>query len=199
MGKVNKLGLVAALGVGLALTTAARADYVVSIESGGMNAIEVDASGGDVTVPVSVNLTRENGDEEVGTAIFDLGIDNGGLNYTGYMWNALFETDVPNDASDRPTINGATSLHFENLTTTGTNLFPEGTLVTLDLVVPGGTPEGETFNVSYSHDTLTPDGLFTFFGVTGSTGLAITTVPEPATLALLGIGGIAALRRRKKA
>jgi hypothetical protein len=46
---------------------------------------------------------------------------------------------------------------------------------------------------------VTPLGISDFSaGFTGLSNITMTPIPEPATVALLGIGGMAALIRRKK-
>jgi T5SS/PEP-CTERM-associated repeat protein len=50
----------------------------------------------------------------------------------------------------------------------------------------------------YAPDDLTYDGQYASFTVTGFSGYAVTNVPEPATMAMLVIGGLAILKRRRK-
>ena len=78
--------------------------------------------------------------------------------------------------------------------------------------IPGGTVPGVydilvngELDGGRSNVILFPSGevelLFGAHGSRGNSGVAgqITVVPEPATLALLGVGGLVALRRRRKA
>jgi hypothetical protein len=55
----------------------------------------------------------------------------------------------------------------------------------------------------FAANDLTYDGTYASFTVTGFSGYAVTTVPEPSTFALLGIGAVSLLayawRRRRTA
>jgi len=150
------------------------------------------------------------------SAIFDVGvtgprslIDNKYLWGTNYTSGSLNDFSVPKvdiatglfPAGLKPVINNAlyaftpsrADMHFENLTNDGTT-FGAGTLVTMNLKVPADAVLGEQFVIAPFFDTfaLGFDGVPT----TNGSSLTVKVVPEPATLVLLGLGGMAAVRRR---
>jgi PEP-CTERM motif len=98
--------------------------------------------------------------------------------------NALYpqtptRADVKFDATTRP---GST--------------FTQGTIVTMTLTMPtNAVPNQDSFNILAVPDTFAFQGT-DFFDATAGPALHITVVPEPATLVLLGLGGLAAARRR---
>jgi len=51
---------------------------------------------------------------------------------------------------------------------------------------------------AYTPTDLTYDGTYANFTVTGFSGYAVSSVPEPTSLALLAMGGLPLLRRRKR-
>jgi hypothetical protein len=73
------------------------------------------------------------------------------------------------------------------------------TLANGSYTLPTWAPFGYTFSVDATYPGYTSTGPQTL-NVSGTAGLfpQITMVPEPATLALMGLGGIAMLIRRKK-
>jgi len=85
-------------------------------------------------------------------------------------------------------------VHFEALTKAG-KTFTSGTLVTLTLTMPSDAQIGEKFLIQpfpiafvLGFDTVPTD--------TGSSLGVVVVIPEPATIILVGLGGMAAIRRR---
>ncbi len=75
------------------------------------------------------------------------------------------------------------------------------TQVTQDEIVPQFTSSGatETFMIGHREDGFRIDAFaFVSDGETPSSAQLTAAVPEPATLSLLALGGLAALRRRRK-
>ncbi len=196
MPRFGILGNVAAVWVGLASASAASAGF------GGSPSVFVvvqdapDTGNSSITVApgeefsVWVNITGDAGFESESFGL-DLAARGLALDYRGYsLPPPVFITGGVNDFSD------LTSLHFEALTDNAGEVFSSGPLVKLDLTA-SSDPGGGVSTV----DVI--DGFFNcgFSGcnvISGET-FTVNVTPEPATLLLLSLGGVAALRRRNSA
>ncbi len=187
MGKMNMFGKLAAVGVCMMLASQARAEFVISVQDapGTGNSSVTVAPGQDFSV--FVNLASDSA-EEFESFGFDLAMSGLPLGRRSYELSAPpFVTGGVNDFSDIGT------LHFEGLADNAGDVFGDGALVTLNLTA--GTDAGTT-TIDALPDFLAA-GFFTFDSVAGQQ-FTVNVTPEPATLMLLGIGGVAALRRRRR-
>lgn len=223
MAKIGRWGLALVFGVGVALaSSSARADYVVSVvESGGGSALVVLP--GD-TVDLGVSLVSNAGDIH-DSMVLDVVFSEPGLLYNSYLLDPvayntgdLWITDysVPNmnpdplhaalllvaphainaDSYLAPGNPGLLDIHFEAGTKVAGTTFGEGMLLTFVLEVPTGYPMGPVLiDAAPVLFGLTP--FDEICGVPGQT-FTLEVIPEPATLALLALGGVAVLRRRRK-
>jgi hypothetical protein len=138
------------------------------------------------------------------------------LIYNGYQLggNVQFQTGGPDDFS-RPkgaTDTGLLALNplltndlypltpsradaYFDATTRPGSTFNQGTIVSMTLTMPTDAVLNETFDFTVFHDTLGFEGATFFEPIVGGP-LRVMVVPEPVTLALLGLGGIFAARRR---
>ncbi len=192
MGRLGKLLVVCAV-VGFA-AQAANAELVVSVQGpAGENKIAADP--GDI-VDLVVNLDGPGSDTF--DSFFFLVDMSSSLSITGYDFpqdtddgaggrRPVFAPGSPDDFSNPPEFEAATSF-------AGDKGGP-GVLVTFQ-VDTAGTVDGDSFAFDIVPDFFS-DGFSDRDAVAGQT--FTLTIPEPMTLALLGIGGLVALRRRRTA
>ena len=137
---------------------------------------------------VVINIATDDGGE---FEIFGLDLIGGGLalEYRGYSFPLpIFVAGGVNDFSVLGT------LHFEALTDNAGVVFGSGALIRLD-VTASTEPDGGVSTIDVIPDFFS----IGFDAVPASAGetFTINVTPEPATLVLLGLGGLVARRRRR--
>lgn len=172
------------------------------------------------TFQVDAVLTDRGLGPPTPAAVHDSAIFN--VNFTGprsllynrYLWHVVaYQTgsvddfSIPKGALDTgilpvetPIVNGTyaptpavADVHFEAITRGG-QTFGVGTLVTLTLKAPDNATPGELYTIGPAADEFALLG--NVVPVLNGSSLGVVIVPEPATLVLFGLGGLAAFRRR---
>ncbi len=174
------------------------------------------------TFQVDVVLTGD----ALGLTIHDAAIFNVGftgprnLTYNSYLWDPIAYATGGADDFSIPEVDPGTGLfpagvkpiidndlyipdgpnppvradvHFEAITRPG-QTFGAGTIVTLTLKMPGDAQIGEKYVIAPFPDAFTLN--FNTIPTEMGSSLGVIVVPEPTTLILLGLGGLAAIRRR---
>ena len=195
MGKIGKLAALAIVAVGLAFASqAARADYVMDVVND-VGASAAEALPGDSFVADVVVLRDPDGQERFDSFGMWVTFDVLGLEYDNYtLGPSAFNTHDSNDFSDAITATIGGDPYFLAVTR-DTEVFTVGSLVALDLTVPSAAAPGTVYTIGTEIDFFN-DG-WNDVPLMSRGSFALTVVPEPMTLALLGIGGVFALRRRK--
>ena len=126
------------------------------------------------------------------------GLDNGG-DVTA-NWTVLTPSSATIDSGESTTINGDNSINFARVDTSGTY---DGAVYTVTATAATGGITG--FRVEALTDSGDVAGNAGHVGWSPNGGAAILTeftvdavVPEPGSLALLGLGGLCVLRRRRR-
>jgi hypothetical protein len=189
-------------GVALLLGVAqVQAGYVINVVDA-----ETGLSGQRVEVPAGTIRTLDlvltsDGNDRHDSFGFNLGFSQPGLLYNSYSlaspeYLGGGPNDFSTDATGQPIV---APLHFEALTEVGGVTFGTGRLVSLQVGVPDnflpvGVPK---LDVSvFAIPDFFGNGFDLVDAVAGP-ALTLSIVPEPATLVLLGLGGLAAVRRRR--
>lgn len=206
MGKIGRILLVAALAA--FMTTTANAGYLVQVLDGDTGLAQAELLPGD---SFSLNVVLEPVDDGTGQthdgADFVVNFSQPGLILDSYAWaTPPFVTGGLNDFS-QPKNNvlpmPINSITFSGNTDVTGDTFGTGPVVSMELTIESpwtgdmlpqsievGVADGAAFNdfTNFVFPTIVTGSPFT-----------LRIIPEPATLALLGIGGIAVLRRRRRA
>lgn len=210
--------------VALSVQTA-NAALVLSVTDNATGLASADALPGD-TISIDVSVTG-TGFDTFQRASFDVGFadpeGDPSLLYNSYAWNAppMAATGGGDDASDpgnsglqaaitRALFGDAASdfdVHFDNLTGeeggTGITFNPttDHLLVTLSLTVPSDFLDGDADQARTV--TVTPLGNVFQLGpfrrtIGDAESFELNVIPEPVTLALLGVGGLVGIMRRRR-
>ncbi len=186
MGRLVKMLAICAV-IGFAAQSA-KAELVIQVQgTGGENSLDVNA--GDLVDLVI--MASGPGSDTFASFAFDVIVGNGGLPVTQHALSADFNGGF--DFSDR---SDGSNLHFEGATAIGAVANP-GQLVSLTVDTTGAA-EGSSYTYDVRPDFVELDFFTSRDSVAGQT-FTLNIVPEPMTLALLGVGGLVALRRRRTA
>ncbi|MEI8197040.1 MAG: PEP-CTERM sorting domain-containing protein [Phycisphaerae bacterium] len=191
--------------------TSAYADYTLAPVTGATHDISATVKQGD-----SFNLDlllSSNASNTHFASVFAVQFSKQGLQYNSHTWGAPYTTGGADDRS-KPASNllpllitpstyvagsgdtGATDLYFENFLSDPL-VFGTGTVLSMNFTVPSNFPTG------LMTITAVPDSVDAFdngaaIPTTGASfTLNVTAAPEPASIALLGLGAMALLRRRR--
>ncbi|MBT8043929.1 MAG: PEP-CTERM sorting domain-containing protein [Verrucomicrobiae bacterium] len=149
----------------------------------------------DIVPGLTLTITPSQNDISYTTT--GLGIDTGGtLDAVGDALTFSFNREVSLDFLDMGSFTGSGGVGEDSVSVSFSNSNP-----TINLV--GGDFENntsDTINFS-SGNTLAANESFTISRVDGSftiQGFDVTAVPEPSSVTLIGLGGLALLMRRRK-
>ena len=169
--------------------------------------IDRTASELDRTFTLDFDLTSDAVDESF-TATFEVIFSKSGLELKSYAWTLPYETGGSNDAStpaigslsaflSATTYSDASAVDIELSNALDTGKFGAGTLLTMEILVPSDFPLGDvTIGVGDSPEFFNANA-FGLVPTSPGTDFTLTVIPEPTTLSLLALGGLAMIRRRK--
>lgn len=213
MGKTVRIGGLAVLvGVCVGLTSSnARADYLMTLVDSSTGLSSVDVLPG-ANTSVDLILTSDAGDVHDSNGFF-VTASRGDLLLNSWAWSSTeFNTGSPDDftvMSGQPGSGGAllaalplpinNDVNFAALTHTSGVTFGTGTLISFELGVPASFAVPQTITLNVIPDQFFDSNTFMFpVGIAGAP-FDLNVTPEPATLMLLGLGGLAVMRRRRLA
>ena len=216
MGKTVRIGGLAVLvGVCVGLTSSnVHADYSMTLQDQGTGLTSAAVpQGGSITLDLML-ASGDPMDIHDGSSML-ISFDQVGLEFNSWDWNASAYTTGSADDYTRmgpaPAPSGATLLGSLPAALTsygilfGANTrigetFGTGAVVSFELGVPGSFAIGPVM-IDVGLDGPFSDWTVNYreFGGTSTGPFTLNVTPEPATLMLLGLGGLAVLRRRRPA
>lgn len=141
-------------------------------------------------------LPRNSG--SVGTLLRDATgtrvLTAGGNPNAGFNEDVFDQTTFDRYVSEGTPTPFVNALSYDVRIEVSTNSFAAGELATVSTTVNGVTLSDET--ISWGEDNSAYVSAIAFNGPHGYDDLKVTALPEPASIALLGLGGLAMLRRR---
>ena len=169
--------------------------------------IDRTATEQDRTFTLDFLLSSDAADEST-TATFEVIFSKSDLELKSYAWTSPYMTGGSNDAStpdigslsatlSATTYGDASAVDIELSNALDTGKFGEGKLLSLEIIVPSDFPEGDvTIGVGDSPEFFNANA-FGLVPASPGTDFTLTVTPEPTTLSLLALGGLAMIRRRK--
>ena len=172
-----------------------------------LQTVDRTATEQDRTFTLDFLLSSDAANEST-TATFEVIFSKSGLELKSYAWTSPYDTGGSNDDStpavgslsailSAATYGDVSAVDIELSNALDTGEFSVGTLLSMEIVVPSDFPEGDvTIGVGDSLEFFNAKA----FGVVPTspgTDFTLTVTPEPATLSLLALGGLALIRRRK--
>ena len=190
-----------------AVCSFAQGAYVLTPDSGSLT-INRTATELDRTFTLDFLLSSDAADESF-TATFEIIFSKSGLELKDYAWTSPYDTGGSNDAStpaigslseilSATTYGDASAVDIELSNALDTGKFADGTLLSMDIIIPSDFPLGDvTIGVGDSPEFFNANE-FGLVPTSPGTDFTLTVTPEPATLSLLALGGLAMIRRRRR-